>query len=188
MANFYAEDMVNKMIDNEKIEVLLPKINEFYNNIFSLIYTYSHRSISAEYIAGLLLDDTNKIAFRCINMEFEMENCPSILIYRKYYKKDTNEIIYYMLMICTKQKFKKFGYASKLLDDFIQYIKNKYTETKNNYHIIKIVLSSVESAVTFYESYGFKWLRNESITSHKVLMRYEKYEEDKEYYMMELCI
>ena len=188
MANFYVEDMVNKIIDNDDIETILPKINDFYNEIFSLIYTYSHHTISPNYIARLLVDETNKIAFRCIDMEFRLENCPSILIYRKYYKKETNEIIYYMLMICTKQKFKKFGYASKLLDDFIQYIKNKHTENRDNFSKIKIVLSSVESAVTFYELYGFKWIRDESLSSHKILMQYEKYEEGKEYFMMELCI
>ena len=86
-------------------------------------------------------------------------------------------------MICTKPKFKKFGYASKLLDDFIQTIKNKHCA--DSAFKIKIVLSSVESAVTFYESYGFKWTR-ESLTNHKTLMLYEKYEEKKEYFMLEL--
>ena len=86
-------------------------------------------------------------------------------------------------MICTKPKFKKFGYASKLSDDFIQHIKNKHCA--DSAFKIKIVLSSVESAVTFYESYGFKWTR-ESLTNHKTLMLYEKYEEKKEYFMLEL--
>ena len=86
-------------------------------------------------------------------------------------------------MICTKNKFKKFGYASNLLDDFIKYIKDKITTFKK----IKIVLSSVETAVTFYESYGFRWTR-ESLTEHDTLMRYERYEEDKEYFILELII
>ena len=85
-------------------------------------------------------------------------------------------------MICTKHKFKKFGYASKLFDDFIQHIKDKY-KSKN----CKIILSSVETAVTFYESYGFRWTR-ESLNKHKTLMKYEKYDEEKEYFILELCI
>ena len=81
-------------------------------------------------------------------------------------------------MICTKHKFKKHGYASALLDDFIIYLNDKHK--RNAY---TIVLSSVESAVTFYESYGFKWTR-ESLTNYSVLMQYEKYEEDKEYFIL----
>ena len=187
MANFYSEEMINKLVDDGEIENIIPKIDELYNNIFDLLYMYSHLTISPGYIACLLMDNTNKIVFRCIDTEFRIENCPSILIYRKNYNRQTKEMTYYILMICTKQKFKKFGYASKMLDDFIQYIKNKHVENRSAFTNIKIVLSSVETAVTFYESYGFRWTR-EDLTAHKTLMRYEKYESDKEYFIMELCI
>jgi hypothetical protein len=49
-------------------------------------------------------------------------------------------------------------------------------------------LSSVWDAATFYESYGFKWARDDTILNHKILLKNEKYEHDKEYIMMELVL
>ena len=181
--NFYSEDIINNIIDVEEIENIIPKIEKFREDIVDLFCNYSHHVICPTYIISLLKDDTNKIVFRCIDTEFTIENCPSILIYHTYNDKTKSEIIYYILMICTKNKFKKFGYASNLLDDFIKYIKSK----KTIYKTIKIVLSSVETAVTFYESYGFRWTR-ESLTEHNTLMRYEKYDENKEYFILEMSI
>ena len=181
--NFYSEDTINNIIDTEEIENIIPKIDKFREDIVRLFCNYSRHVICPLYIISLLKDETNKIVFRCIDTVFTLENCPSILIYHTYIDKSKNEIIYYILMICTKNKFKKFGYASNLLDDFIKYIKDKITTFKK----IKIVLSSVETAVTFYESYGFRWTR-ESLTEHDTLMRYERYEEDKEYFILELII
>ena len=181
--NFYSDNIVHNIIDSSEIEEIIPKIEDLYTNIARLFYTFSHNVVSSDYVFSLLIDRSNKIAFRCIDMEFNLDNCPSMLIYHKTYDKEKDELIFYILMICTKPKFKKFGYASKLLDDFIKFIKDKYKLNK----YIKIVLSSVESAVTFYERYGFRWTR-ESLTEHKTLMRYEKYEEDKEYFILECLL
>lgn len=182
--NFYSEDIFNNIIDNGEIETILPQI-QICMKIFTIYFVITHtKSFVQSIFNDYYEDDTNKIAFRCIDMEFSIENCPSILIYHRHYNKATNELIYYILMICTKPKFKKFGYASKLLDDFIQHIKNKHCDSAFK---IKIVLSSVESAVTFYESYGFKWTR-ESLTDHKTLLLYEKWEEGKEYFILELVL
>jgi len=181
--NFYSDNIVHNIIDSSEIEEIIPKIEDLYTNIARLFYTFSHNVVSSDYVFSLLIDRSNKIAFRCIDMEFNLDNCPSMLIYHKTYNKEKDELIFYILMICTKPKFKKFGYASKLLDDFIKFIKDKYKLNK----YIKIVLSSVESAVTFYERYGFRWTR-ESLTEHKTLMRYEKYEEDKEYFILECLL
>jgi len=190
MTNFYSEEILNDIIDHNAIENILPKIANLYEDIYNLFCNYAHNVICPIYIQRLLEDDTNKIAFRCIDMEFNIENCPSILIYHRYYNKESKELIYYILMICTKPKFKKYGYASKLLDDFIQHIKNKHarqSEIQTPYNKIKIILSSVETAVTFYEKYGFKWTLS-LLTNHRTLMRYEKYDENKEYFILELDI
>jgi GNAT superfamily N-acetyltransferase len=190
MTNFYSEDILNDILDHADIENILPKMEEIYQAIYRLFCNYTHNVICPNYILTLLADQTNKIAFRCIDMEFNIENCPSILIYHRHYNKESKELIYYILMICTKPKFKKFGYASKLLDDFIQNIKNKHaqqSEIQTPYNKIKIILSSVETAVTFYEIYGFKWTRA-LLTNHRTLMRYEKYDKDKEYFILELDI
>jgi ribosomal protein S18 acetylase RimI-like enzyme len=180
--NFYSEDIIYGFIDDPGFENI---IDLFYQNIYRLFCKYSEYVISSDYILFLLKDHKNKIAFRCIDTYFNIENCPSILIYHMFCNEKTNEIVYYVLMICTKNKFKKYGYASMLLDDFIQHIKDKHGDdtTKN----IKIILSSVESAVTFYETYGFRWTR-ESLLEHPTLTHYEKYEEGKEYFILELIV
>jgi ribosomal protein S18 acetylase RimI-like enzyme len=124
---------------------------------------------------------------------FEIDNCPSMMIYNKQTNRETNEIIYYMLFICTKFKFKNQGYASQLLDDFIHKIREKHANNNENNEnekkiTSKIVLSSLWNAATFYESYGFNWARHDTILNHPVLLKHEKYEEDKEYIIMELVL
>ena len=104
-----------------------------------------------------------------------------MLVYRKC--KFKNEIRYYVLIACTQRKFRNQGYASKLLDGVVERVKNEISDADN----VKIILSSVEESVVFYENYGFKWTR-ESITDHSVLMRFEKYDPKKEYFIMELSI
>jgi hypothetical protein len=76
------------------------------------------------------------------------------------------------------------GYASSLLDDFIKHIKQKHRQTTQT---VQIILSSLESAVTYYEKYGFVWTRK-SLLDYPDLLDYEEYEDDKEYFMMELTI
>jgi len=185
--NFYSDDIINNIIDNEELDNIIPSLSSLYEKTFILFCKYTSRIISPMYTFGLMHDRTNKIAYRCIDTEFNINNCPSILIYRKHYHTDKNELIYYILMICTKRKFKSMGYASQLLDDFIIHIKNKHPNSQKKYKNIKIILSSLESAVTFYEKYGFKWLRS-SLKDHEELMKYEVYEDDKEYFILELCL
>jgi hypothetical protein len=49
------------------------------------------------------------------------------------------------------------------------------------------VLSSLDNVVSYYEHYGFK-MKSNNIMEHPLLMRYEKYEKDKDYFIMELDI
>jgi len=103
-----------------------------------------------------------------------------MLVYRKYKCKSSdgsqNEIRYYVLIACTKRKFRGQGYASKLIDGVAERIKEE--NSGNPETTIKIILSSVEESVIFYENYGFRWTM-ESITDHPVLIRFERYEEKK---------
>jgi len=73
------------------------------------------------------------------------------------------------------------GYASGLIDDFVSHIRETVHDR------CKIVLSSLETAVTFYEQYGFKWMRT-PLSDYPVLLRYELYEAEKEYFIMELRV
>ena len=86
--NFYSDDIINKIIDNDPVEDLISNIDDFYKNVFIKISSFSLRSISPIYNLALLKDKKNKVVFRCIDTEFNVDNCPSILIYRKYYNKD----------------------------------------------------------------------------------------------------
>jgi GNAT superfamily N-acetyltransferase len=186
--NFYSEDIINNMLDKETDEVI-EEIDSFKRSINYLIQSYSCRDIHYKYTNHLLKDEKVKIAFYCMDFEFSIFNCPAVLLYRKYFDRRTNEIKYYILLICTKRKFRNQGYASKLLDYFIERVKEENTNNNNNNNNkkIKIILSSTEESVLFYESYRFRWTR-ESLTDHPLLMVYEKYEEGKEYFILELFV
>jgi predicted GNAT family N-acyltransferase len=179
--NFYSDEIINNIIDHSELENIVDEIDSFHKNTRFLIHRYSGKDIHYKYIDSLLSDEKNKLVFYCMDFEFSIHNSPVIMVYRKYISVNTpNEITYYILMICTKHSFRNNGYASKLLDEFTKRIKK---EDKK----VRIILSSVENAVIFYENYGFKWTKD-SLLDHSVLVKTEKYESDKEYFIMELNV
>jgi ribosomal protein S18 acetylase RimI-like enzyme len=183
--NFYSKLIINDIIDNKPLENIIENIEEFIENSYNKITKYSNDSISHKYIYTILSNTNNNIVYYCMDNEFAIDNCPSIAIYSKCKSCHAYEIRYYILALVTRRKFRGQGYASKLLDNFIIRIKD---ENKNNNEItIKIILSSLEESVLFYESYGFKWTREE-LVDHNVLMNYEKYDNNKEYFIMELIL
>ena len=184
--NFYSEDIINDIIDNSPLEELIDKIDEFRATNMYIFLKYAGTSIGPVYTNAMIKNERNSMAYHCLDMEFDIYNCPSIMVYRRFPNTETNEIIYYILLICTKTKFKGMGYAKKLLDGFIERVK-KDTEEERNEKKVKIALSSVEEAVTFYEGYGFKWTRK-SLIDHKPLTWFEAFDETKEYFIMELDI
>lgn len=180
--NFYSKDIINCIIDTSPIEDILSNIDDFYEKTANLLVQYSSKVVAIDYINSLLINRNNNIVFHCMDNEFNINNCPSILIYKTSYNKTTNENNIYILLICTSRKFKNLGFASKLLDDFIIYCKEKFKFTKN-----KIVLSSLYSSVPFYNSYGFEW-SDDKIVQHRTLLQYETYEKDYDYVIMTLNI
>lgn len=184
--NYYSDDIIKQIIDTSEIENIIENIEEFKYDAKMMFYYFSFYDIALDYIDNLLQDDKNIIAFRCIdNSEFNLRNCPSGMVYRKYKNNDKKEIHYYIFVICTKQNFKKLGYASALLDGFIERVKE---ETKNfpDYKT-KIILSSVDKFVSYYEHYGFHII-SKKLTDYPFLLRYEKLEKNKEYYIMGLDV
>ena len=181
--NFYSDVIMNDIMDNYPLEKVIDSIEQFGEECFNAIAKYSYNSIHSKYIYNVLGNTKNVVAFHCIDNEFSLNNCPSMLVYRKC--RYENEIRYYILIACTKRKFRNQGYASKLLDGLIERIKSENSDNTGNTK--KIILSSVEESVIFYESYGFKWTR-ESITDHSMLMRFERYEPKKEYFIMEFVV
>ena len=184
--NFYSEDIIKHIIDTEAIENIIDQIDIFKETAKYLFQRYSFQTIHYKYTQHLLRDGHIQYAFYCMDNEFSIYNCPTMMIYRKYLEQDSDEIRYYILLICTKFQFRNQGYASKLIANFVEHLKGKKSKTGDT-RKIKIVLSSVEEAVLFYESIGFRWTRD-TLKDHGILLQYEKFQEEKEYFIMELCI
>lgn len=180
--NFYSDILINNIIDNEAVDQIIDMIETFGEESFNVIAKYSSQNINHKYIYNILSDTQNIVVFYCLDIDFSINNCPSVLVYRKCKKQ--NEIRYYILLTCTKRSFRKQGYGSKLMDGLIERIKKENSNLQNTK---KILLSSVEESVLFYESYGFKWTR-ESIIEHDILLNFEKYESEKEYFIMEYIV
>jgi len=119
--------------------------------------------INDDYIYDLFCKAKNEIVLYSFdNSETDINNCPCGLIYHVDCIGDEMNIN--IMFIATKYKFRNLGYASIFIEEFINFIKNKYvTETNNSckYNKINIVLDSIMEAVTFYEHIGFKWVRTD---------------------------
>ncbi len=87
-------------------------------------------------------------------------------------------------MICTQRKFKKLGYASMLLNGFVEKVRE---ETKDTDKKVKIILSSVDDVVSYYQQYGFDVV-DYTLENYPYLMSFEKYQDSKMYTVMELSI
>ena len=115
------------------------------------------KEINPYYICQLFAAD-NQIILYSIEPNFtDIVNCPCGLIYKIEKKED--EINIYIMFIATKYKYRKTGYASLFIKEFVDFIKQKYMGKTNN---ISIILDSIETAVTFYEHIGFKWTTTET--------------------------
>lgn len=180
--NFYSDRIINDIVDKEPLETILESVETFKLQCRYFLTKYSHRTINHGYTNWILTDPNIVVAFYCMDTEFDIANCPSMLVYRRVVVAD--EVRYYILFTCTKRKFRGQGYGSILLDNLQTRIREDHRDASRT---AKIILSSVEDAVLFYEAYGFRWTR-QSIVDHPILMRYESYEEKKEYFIMELIV
>jgi len=110
--------------------------------------------INKNYIYELLSEAKNNIVFYSFdNSDVDINNCPCSLIYYEDYI--DNEMNIYIMFIATKYKFRKLGYSSSFIKEFINFINQQYSSLYNK---INIVLDSLIEAVTFYEHLGFKWV------------------------------
>lgn len=181
---FFGKDIINKIIDTSEIEDLSEKVEQFKHDV-DMIFTYfSYPKIDINYVQNLLKYDTNQTAFYCMDAEFDVRSCPTCMIYSKQNKKHSDTIYYYIMMICTQRRFKNLGYASMMLDGFVEKIRE---ETKAETKSVKIVLSSVDDVVSYYQRYGFEAV-DYTLEAHPYLMRFEKCDPDKMYTVMELKI
>ena len=169
---FYSEDII-KGLKTQK------QIDDFHADV-EMIFTYfAYPKISLDYIGALLQCKTNRVAFYCMDDDkFDIRNCPSCMIYSKC------KCDYYILMICTHRRFKSMGYATMLLDGFIESVKSCNEDTRDK---TKIILSSVDEAVSYYQCRGFVAV-DDSLENYPELMRFEKFEKDKMYTVMEITV
>jgi len=144
------------LIFEKNIKASLEELYHFMSDFSS--------KINDDYIYDLFCKAKNEIVLYSFdnNSEPDINNCPCGLIYHVDYIGDEMNIN--IMFIATKYKFRNLGYASIFIEEFINFIKNKYvTETNNSckYNKINIVLDSIMEAVTFYEHIGFKWVRTD---------------------------
>jgi predicted GNAT family N-acyltransferase len=107
----------------------------------------------------------------------DVGNCPCGLIYKV--EKNGDELTIYIMFIATQHKCRKTGYATIFINEFIDFIKKRYSR---NYKNISIVLDSLETAVTFYEHFGFKWITTEN--KYNEIFHIEETETDFEHFIM----
>jgi ribosomal protein S18 acetylase RimI-like enzyme len=181
---FFSDDIKNKIVDSVPIDKIMDKLDEFKNDV-DMIFTYfNYGTIGIDYIQNLLNHETNKTAFYCTEETFVIRSCPSCMIYSKQNKKNSDTILYYIMVITTDKEFRGKGYATKLLNGFVERVKE---ETKRSTKKVKIVLSSLDEVVSYYQKYGFEAV-DCSFENYPYLQRFEKHDEDKLYTIMELDI
>jgi GNAT superfamily N-acetyltransferase len=181
---FYSDNIINSIIDNGELHTIAEEVDQFKEDI-EMIFTYfTYPIISLDYIQNLLKFESNKIAFYCMEDKFVIRSCPSCMIYSKQNKKNSNTILYYIMVISTDKEFRGQGYATKLLNGFVERVKE---ETKMSTKKVKIVLSSVDEVVSYYQKYGFEAV-DCSFDNYPYFRYFEKYDEEKIYTIMELDI
>ncbi len=109
-------------------------------------------NINNNYVYELLSNENNSILFYSFdNSNTDIANCPCCLIYKIQKKND--QVNVFIMFLATAYKFRKYGYAAIFLNEFTNFILDKYNYLSN----INIILDSVETTVCFYEKLGFKW-------------------------------
>lgn len=144
-------------------------------DIFSSILVFYFSRINQKYIENILYFEKTNIFISCIDNKFNSKNITSILMCHK--TESSNIIKYYILLLGTHERFRKFGYGKVILDEFVDYIKKKSNST-NNKRKIKIILKSLESSINFYLDYGFV-KSNSKVITNKLFYKYETLSELK---------
>lgn len=181
---FYSEKIEADIIDNNELDVVVDKVDEFKRDIDMLFTYFTFSIIGYDYIQNLLKYPSNRVAFYCMDDEFDIRNCPTAMIYSKQTRKTGGEIVYYIMMICTQRRFKNLGYATTLLNGFVEKVR---ADTVESTRPVKIVLSALDEVVSYYQKYGFDAVDCE-LKNYPYLARFEKCDESKIYTIMELRI
>jgi len=119
------------MIDTADVNTMIDDIKQFIDNTRFVLTRYSINSISHKYTSSVTSSGDNIVVYYCFDNEFSIFNCPSLMIYNRYYDKENQEIIYYILLTCTKNGFRNMGFASKLFDGLKERISKENKKYKN---------------------------------------------------------
>ena len=141
---------------------------------FSKIFPFYFSGINQDYIQNILNSNKIHILISCMGCNFDIKNITSILIYHKTIS--SNLIKYYILLLGTHERFRKYGYGKVILDEFIEFVK-KFNKSEKK---IKIILRSLESSMGFYLSNGFVHSESE-LKSNRLFFKYESSNELKLY-------
>uniref|UniRef100_A0A6C0HCF2 N-acetyltransferase domain-containing protein n=1 Tax=viral metagenome TaxID=1070528 RepID=A0A6C0HCF2_9ZZZZ len=128
---FYSDEIINHMIDTADVNTMIDDIKQFIDNTRFVLTRYSINSISHKYTSSVTSSGDNIVVYYCFDNEFSIFNCPSLMIYNRYYDKENQEIIYYILLTCTKNGFRNMGFASKLFDGLKERISKENKKYKN---------------------------------------------------------
>lgn len=181
---FYSDDIKKKIIDESPIEEIIGNLDQFKEDT-DMIFTYfNYGSIAIDYIQNLLKYESNKTAYYCLEDDFVIRKCPSCMIYSRQNKKNSDTILYYIMVISTQKEYRKQGYATALLNGFVERIK---TETQNTPKKVKIVLSALDEVVTYYQNYGFEAV-DYTFDNYPYFKAFEMYDDEKLYTIMDFNI
>ncbi len=182
---FYSDKIKADIVDNNELDVIADKLDQFEEEIAMLFTYFTFSVIGLDYTNNLLKYKSNRVAFYCMDDDkFNIRNCPSAMIYSKQTRNTGGAIIYYIMIICTQRRFKNLGYATALLNGFVEKIRE---ETVDAVVPVKVVLSSIDEAVSYYQKYGFEVV-DCTMENYPYLARFENYDETKMYTIMELNV
>lgn len=166
--NLYKKTKPNKMqnIDFDEFKKIgIEQIKKIFHNYFT--------GININYINNILNDKTNHILLSCISNNFEISNITSILIFHKTKLKNITK--YYIWLIGTHTNVRNLGYGSIIINEFIEFIKSKSLNQKNNQKQI-LLLKSLDTSLKFYLDLGFE---QAVLSENKLFFKYETLEEIK---------
>ena len=164
---------VKKNNNNDNNDVKILSFDEFKSKgleQFSKLFVFYFSGINQNYTGNILNSDKTQILVSCIDNKFHIKNITSILIFHKTIAQDF--VKYYILLLGTHERFRKYGYGKIILDEFIEFVKKSNKSNKK----IKILLKSLAASMVFYLSNGF--IKSE-LKSNRLFYKYETIEELK---------
>ena len=98
---FYSDKIEADIVDNNELEVIADKLDQFKEDIAMLFTYFTFSVIGLDYTSNLLKSKSNRVAFYCMDDdEFNIRNCPSAMIYSKQTRNTGGAIIYYIMINC----------------------------------------------------------------------------------------